>query len=361
MAAVPDAAQVAAMLARILDLEGVNANLNVQGLAVQGQLAVAQENLDAARARNVSKPKIPSPSVFSGRTGAAVDEWIEEMKKQFTFYPDYFDGDEAKISHALMYVAPTVTAWYRTCSEEHRVAGTPIVTWAGFVVVLLERYQPVSASMTARANLDRLTQTGNVAGYTSIFYSNMNYIKDMGAADQVHQYTRGLKQALRFEVVKQKPRTLTEAANIAITAEAMITTSSNSSSSSSNFTYRPSRSGYSGAGAGSAAPMDVNLLGQEPVDGTVHERTDPNADSSSREELLSMVRNLQTQMQSRQSLNAMFGGQDHRARDGTSSGTKVPGISKEDYERCRRENVCLRCKEPGHIASKCSKPVRLNW
>jgi hypothetical protein len=356
MAAAPNAAdQYAAMVARVAELEAANVNLNQQGLLIQGQLAATQENLAAARARNVAKPKIPLPSTFSGRTGAAVDEWLEEMEKQFSFYPDYFATDAARIAHAIMYFAPMVTAWYRTASEEQRLAGTPIATWAAFVAILVERYQPVSASMTARANLDKITQTGGVAGYSQVFYNNMVYIKDMSAADQVHQYTRGLKQAIKFEVVKQRAANLTDAVNIAITAEALMRTSS-SSSSSSEFTYRPSRTGHSGAGAN--APMDVNRVGTDEVEQPRHEPA-----PSQHEWVMQQVRDLQAQVHSQQSLNAMFGGQDRRAHGGSSggSGTKVPNISKEDYERCRREGVCIKCKEPGHIASKCSKPVRLNW
>ena len=360
-------AQLAAAVAHVAELQAQNVNLNQQGLAIQGQLAASQEKLVAARARNMTKPKIPLPSTFSGKTGAAVDEWLDEMDKQFGFYPDYFAADDTKIAHAMLYFASAVTSWYRTAAEEQRISGTPIETWAAFGAVMLERFQPVSASMTARSNLDRITQTGGVAGYSQAFYNNMSYIKDMNAADQVHQYTRGLKLTIKFEVVKQKARTLTDAVNIAIATEALISsTSSSSSSSSSGFTYRPSRTGHSGAGGGSSAPMDVNHVGAEPArDGPSQQRSDtPNDSSSYIEELRNEVRNLRSQMQSQQSLNAMFGGQDRRAQGGGSSnngGTKVPNVSRDDYERCRREGVCIKCKEPGHIAAHCTKPVRLNW
>jgi hypothetical protein len=40
----------------------------------------------------------------------------------------------------------------------------------------------------------------------------------------------------------------------------------------------------------------------------------------------------------------------------------VPGVSREEFERCRREGRCLRCKQTGHVAKDCHKPVqRLNW
>jgi hypothetical protein len=44
-----------------------------------------------------------------------------------------------------------------------------------------------------------------------------------------------------------------------------------------------------------------------------------------------------------------------------SKGPLVPGISKADYERCRKEKRCLKCKQPGHNAAECDKPVSSNW
>jgi hypothetical protein len=362
MAANPDAAQVAAMLARIVELEGVNAHLNQQGVAIQnelavsqGQLVASQEQLVAARARTAPKPKIPPPSTFSGNTGAAVDEWVLEMDRQFGFYPDYFVSDAAKITHALMFVAVQVSAWYRTCAEEHRLAGTPVVSWATFVAVMRERYQPISSSMAARANLDKITQTGSVKGYSAVFYTNMSYIKDMSPADQVHQYTRGLKPAVKLEVIKVKANSLTDAVNAAIAAEAYLPSGSGSSSSSTGYTFRPHR----GGNASAATPMDVNSVGHDTALEEIVGRSDAKAEPVNQGDLWAMMRDLQSQIQSQQSLNALFGSQDRRINAGSS--TKVPGISKADYERCRRENVCLRCKEPGHVANTCTKSVRSNW
>jgi hypothetical protein len=357
MAANPDAAQVAAMLARIAELEGVNARLNQQGVAIQNELVVSQEQLVAARARTAPKPKIPPPSTFSGNTGAAVDEWVLEMDRQFGFYPDYFVSDAAKITHALMFVAVQVTAWFRTCAEENRLAGTPIVSWLGFVAAMRERYQPISSSMSARANLDKITQTGSVKGYSAVFYQNMSYIKDMSPADQVHQFTRGLKPAVKLEVIKVKANNLTDAVNAAITAEAYLPSGSGSSSSSSSsgYTFRPHR----GGNALAATPMDVNSVGHVTALEEAAGRPDAKVESTNQGDLWAMMRDLQSQIQSQQSLNALFGSQDRRSNSGSS--TKVPGISKADYERCRRENVCLRCKEPGHVANTCTKSVRSNW
>ena len=93
--------------------------------------------------------------------------------------------------------------------------------------------------------------------------------------------------------------------------------------------------------------------------------------SPSREShLLAVIQQQQeTQAQMQQQLNALFGkNRDPRQRGApssmpmsSSSSSKVPGITPDVYRRCRDEGVCLRCKEKGHNASSCTKPVRLNW
>jgi hypothetical protein len=47
---------------------------------------------------------------------------------------------------------------------------------------------------------------------------------------------------------------------------------------------------------------------------------------------------------------------------GRGPGAKVPGVTKEEFERCRKEGLCLKCKEPGHLARDCNKSVQhLKW
>lgn len=104
----------------------------------------------------------------------------------------------------------------------------------------------------------------------------------------------------------------------------------------------------------------ANLYLDQPVKAVT---TPEQGGSSEREQqLLSMVQQLQAQQYA---LAAAFqkrsGGSD---RKGAASGSsaKVPGVSKEEFERCRKEGLCLKCKEPGHLARDCSKPVRhLKW
>lgn len=108
--------------------------------------------------------------------------------------------------------------------------------------------------------------------------------------------------------------------------------------------FKP-RSGGQGAavGGGSSAPMELSNINQAAA-----ESSSSDAQPPTQEQLLALWAEVQGKDHS---LNAVF----------SRGGAKVPGISKEDYERCRRENRCLRCKQPGHVARDCNKPVSLKW
>jgi hypothetical protein len=75
------------------------------------------------------------------------------------------------------------------------------------------------------------------------------------------------------------------------------------------------------------------------------------------------------QQQQQQFIASMFqqrnGGNKGNSSSFPSSGAnraQVPNVSKADYERCRREGRCLKCKEKGnHIARDCKKPFSSNF
>ena len=348
-----------------------NADLLSRGAAIHTALvssqAALQASKDAAAAR-APRPKIPTPRVFDGKTGAVIDTWADEVQKQFGHFGPYFATDEVKIEYALNFVNHEVTNWYGAHSTEVAAAGAEITTWVQFMDAMRVRYQPIESAHSARNSLDTAVQSGSVQAYSTHFQSLMTYIKDMSAADQVHQFIRGLKPLIRLEVMKQKPMSLTVAIEKAVGLEAysrgMVQPSFGNSS-----TYRPhqSRSSYHAGASSSSAPMDVNNI-EHDHESSLSQYGDV---SPSREShLLAVIQQQQeTQAQMQQQLNALFGkNRDPRQRGApssmsmsSSSSSKVPGITPDVYRRCRDEGVCLRCKEKGHNASSCTKPVRLNW
>ena len=349
--------QLAQAAAAIDDLNRRGAIEQQANLAAQAALAVAQERLAA---RRVAQPKIPLPRIFDGKTGTGIVTWIDEIERQFPHFEEYFATDAIKITQALNFVIATVRTEFKQTATAAENAGAPIDTWDKFVVVMTKRYQPVESAISARNQLDVATQSGSTQAYASHFLSLMTFINDMGAADQVHQFCRGLKQAIRVEVMKSKPKTLTDAINSAVgfevyTRQVGVSASSNLSSSSS---YRPHQQRSSYAATSSSTAMDLNNVESQ-------SETSPYLDASPSREahLLAVIQQQQeNQAQMQQQLNALFKqSQDHRLNKSSSSGTKIPGITREVYQRCRDEGLCLKCKEKGHNASACTKPLRLNW
>lgn len=355
----------AALLARVADM-------SLAGNQLQAQLRASEAQLVIARDRNAPRPRIPDPPVFNGETGTAVDDWIGLMGKQFAHFPAYFNSDDKKISHALSYVHSKVTSWYESSTGDRAAAGRTVTTWIEFAAVLRERYQPVSAASAARVKLDTLVQRGAVAPYLTSFYQLMMHIPDMNVKDQIHNFQRGLKQHIKNELNRVNPTTLSNAVQLAVNAESYLPQGP-ASASSSSYQFRPSYRG--GGSASTGAPMDLNVIGDEyhgPEMGDEFIFEENSAQSHSQVALLqAQVRHLLSQQQVQQQVNSMFVKANKVGPKGakvgssaSSSKSRVENVSKEDYERCRRERVCINCKEQGHIAggsTPCTKPFRSNW
>lgn len=354
---------IADLQQHIAQLTAANSDLNSRGAAVQQALEASQVALIASQgkllARTPPQPKIPSPRIFDGKIGQGVVTWIEEVEKQFPHYGAYFADETKKIEHALNFVNHEVGNWFKPAAIVAAANGNDIDTWDKFVTALLARFRPIEAALSGRANLDAATQSSTVQAYAAHFLSVMTYIPDMNPADQIYRFNTGLKQPIRLEVMKMKPKTLSEAIELAVGMDVYTRTFSQpASSSSSSSSYRPHQQRSSYAASSSASPMDLNNLESE---------SSPYLDSSSSREshLLAVVQQQQSnQAQMQQQLNALIArGQDRRPNQSAQSGNnrKIPGITREIYDRCRAAGVCLQCKETGHIASACTKPLRLNW
>jgi Ty3 transposon capsid-like protein len=356
---------IADLQQHIAQLTAANSDLNQRGVAVQQALEASRLALIASQekllARTPPQPKIPSPRIFDGKIGQGVVTWIEEVEKQFPHYGAYFADETKKIEHALNFVNHDVGNWFNMAAIVAVADGKDIDTWVKFVAALLTRYRPVEAAISARASLDVATQSGTVQAYAAHFLSLMTYIPDMNPVDQVYRFCSGLKPSIRLEVMKMKPKTLSEAIELAVGIDVYTRTFSQpASSSSSASSYRPHQQRSSYAASSSASPMDLNNLESQSESSSYLDS------SSSREShLLAVVQQQQNnQAQMQQQLNALIArGQDRRPNQSASSGNnnKIPGITREIYQRCRAEGVCLQCKEKGHNASACTKPLRLNW
>jgi hypothetical protein len=337
--------------------------MDAAGARIQNELAQAQQQIAAHAAAPVAavaqvishRAKIPSPTLFSGKIGTSIVEFLEQVENQFIYYAAEFpiNNPANMVQFALSWVSPEVLTWYRA-----RVAVTPINSWEEFKAVMRPRYQPIDSSHKARVNLDSAKQSGSVQAYTEYVQKQMSFISNMSDEEQVHDYKRGLKEDIAREVAKGEPKTLIECIAIAVRTEAYSAKSRyHAPQPSSGSAYRPQQQQR-------GTPMDINNVNCE--------FSDPPSESMSaasphESHILAVIQQqLENQSRMQQQLNALFNkSQDRRSNNSPSSSStsssKVPGLSLEMFNKCREEDRCFKCKETGHTARGCSKPIRLKW
>jgi len=289
-----------------------------------------------AHVPSVPRPKAPSPPEFNGNKvgNYEIDTFIREMKMQFDFYgASVFPDDAARVRHAAFYLKGRAGEWWEA---EDKSTGV-LTSWDMFVERLHERYRPMHAPLVARQRLDRLKQTGSVSAYADAFQRELTPIKDMSVSDQIFRFVQGLSSAfVTSKVTEQMPKTLHEAFNIAIRAEAY---------------GRKSHSSYSSRSHQSDA-MDLSALAaieetDEPIPAS---RTSVSAGHSNLidavaarvgEMMQHQLAALQSSSSSAEHLNAM--------------NARVPGLKYQDMERLMKEGRCFYCREQGHMKQACPK------
>ncbi len=356
-----------AALAKIQQLEASLAAANAEGHKVVGQLQVAQQAAAAAAAAGASSPrkshsrlKIPAPSAFKGEMGNAADTWLRSVQKQFSFYGANsveFPDALSQVRFAAMHLEGPALEWWDQLPSQ-----STIVTFAEFEKALRARFRPMQAAHVARQRIASLKQRGRVSGYCNTFLTELVPIKDMSAADQVFFFRQGLDTQLALEVLKKDPKTLHDAMEVAVAAEAYLGRGMGGGSRGTGY-FTPS-SGHSSGGARASAndgatPMDLNNVNLEY--NAYEGETAPAAGSSSSAAAAAAASTVETT-----ALLAMMQQMQHQLlalqqpKPNVASG-KVPGLKAGDIDRLRTEGRCFNCKEKGHSKRDCNKPLRLKW
>ena len=303
--------------------------------------------------RSTAQVKIPIAPQFKGEVGFGVDTWIRRLTKQFDFYgASQFPDDESRIRFAVMYLEGSAMDWWDKIPTAEK--STIMVSWNNFVAALYSRFRPMQAAMIARARLSNLKQTGAVAAYVNLFLRELTPIDDMSAADQIFNFRAGLKSHIALRVIEKSPKTLYEAMDIAILADAhtnkMNVPQYNYSSASRN------------AGTGSSAPrahaassndMDisnVNHNNQDDVKPPVfHEEDTPS--SSSNNELMREFHRMKNEIKKHQTQAEISAIGSSSSSNSAQSGRVQ--VSKEEFDYCFANRLCLKCKKPNHRAVDC--------
>lgn len=308
------------------------------------------------------KLKAPTLAQFSGTGGMGfqVDTWLRNVKKQFDWYGSAtFSSDAKKIAFATLHMEGAALDWWDSLDDKDS-----ITEWDEFVKRLHQRYRPKLAAEVARQGLASLRQTGTVSQLCNRMLSLLTHVPTMHEDDKIFTFKRALNEQLAAKVAEKEPSSLDEAMHVAVLAEQYLSRGKHGGSFPFHGRFVSGRSSGGSGSASTATAMELNNIDwSDETELMTHLKTDRDAPASTEAggtQLLAMLQELRAQQHA---LAAAFQKRGTNASTkGRSAGTKVPGVTKEEFERCRKEGLCLKCKEAGHLARDCTKSVQqLKW
>jgi hypothetical protein len=312
--------------------------------------------------------KISPPSTFNGSRSVNVDNWLNEMKQYLLL--GSVNDEPTQVLIAASYLKEIASQWW----QGRKQLPNPPTSWFSFSVSLKERFQPLAASRTARSQLRNLRQSNmSVSDYSSKFSSLVQLISDMSQADQVELFIYGLRAAISREVDLREPKTLYEAMTAAQKVESLldnrrtyIHSSSNDSrpfSSSTNFGPSNSSSSASFASSSSSSSTAMELGNVTAVEHNDYEVASEEVvaekeceyqryleEGDDFEPNYELWSDLEQRNQDEENVEQL------QAMQQRSQRRTAPYMPTEEFTRCMKLRLCLRCKKPGHIARNC--PLR---
>jgi hypothetical protein len=314
-----------------------------QQLAVQQQQIAAllrQVAAPAAGPRRPDGPRLAPPAPFDGRP-AALDAWVTELVRQFDWYGTTQDDERLRIARGFL--AGAAQDWWAHTDEAARPS-----TWIAFVAALRLRFQPVTTAENARAALMGLAQgKRGINDYIARFRVLLVHVPDMGEADRLFHFLRGLDRSvatqLRVQGVKHLEAALDMAARVG-----------NVLGDASAF------AGPVGAAAGHHAPMELDALHElaaVSTDGTSSSATPQESGTQALlHQLLNALREERRSGKGTGSSSRAPGGAPSGTRGGGSRGLpRIPHLSPIQVQEYMDQGKCFGCGSKDHAARACPK------
>lgn len=223
---------------------------------MQDQAAAMQQPAPHAEAGPASTGlRVKLPAGYDGTTD--VSAWLFSLELAF-------EGSETPASRHVAIASSLLQGdaaiWFRARAASRTAAGQNHTgTWNDFVSDIRLQFTPVNAQQAARDRLAALQQTSSVRQYINQFRSIGLQIADMGPADRVDKFKRGLKPAIRVEVEIQGCTTLEECERVAERVDTILSHGVRSGGYRYNAHSSAPPSAYHGP-----APMDLGAMAASP-------------------------------------------------------------------------------------------------
>jgi hypothetical protein len=343
----------AAALAHIAKLEQQLASANAEGNRVvaaynQEKLKSQQQQVSAASRTGLKVPVLPG---FKGEVGFGVDNWLRRLVKHFEFFGDSaFPDDDSRIRFAIMFLEGGAMDWWDNIPESDK---DKLITWDLFVEALYSRFRPMQAATVARLRLASLKQTGGVSAYVNLFQRELTPIRDMNPADQIFFFRQGLKPIIAQRVLEKLPKTLHDAMDIAVLADAHTNKANLPQSYSSKFgSNNHSNLNAPRAASSNSSDMDISSIESEsklPVFHYDDEDSTSISSASSSSDMMKEFNRMKSELKKYQVQDAISAVSNNNSNTNPSR----INVSREEFEYCWKNRLCLKCKRPNHKAIDC--------
>ncbi len=269
-----------------------------------------QEMSRAVAAIAPHKARLREPSLFNGRRKNDVDRFIQQMETYLSicgveqsawpaYASTYFDGD--------------VVNWWET----HQVATNYYrYSWQEFCKVLREHFRPLNYREEARRRATSIFQ-GNwsVYEYAQRFLKEVNLVGTMSEDDKLYHFRKGLREEINTAMLNSRHNSVLEVIQEASSVESRLREIAAMRKSFRPFWRSNNFSHHSNVNNG-PVPMEIGSL---------------------------------RMCQQPSYRAALF------ATKSTTGPTTTPKkLDDKERQRCRDNNLCFKCRQPGHTWRNCS-------
>ncbi|MGH2639676.1 MAG: retrotransposon gag family protein [Rhabdochlamydiaceae bacterium] len=308
--------------------------------------------------------KIAKPSLYNGNTVTATlaETWIFAMEQYQTTCGA--TSDEQRIAVATTFLRDAALTWWIAICRTHTIDSPVRTNWASFRSAFLERFQPVAATRAARFKLKDIQQgKQSVAEFSNRFQSLVQQISDMSEKDQIETYVRGLRNAIAKEVDMKDPSTLQDAMLYAARVEILLDNRQRRNSFPQSSFYSPYYSSprpvsTSIPSNNESTPMELGNASLAAIDTAVETASDGMDGVDMDTEYERFQEMGLDEYEPSVELNIIYERIDaeNEQLKAIQQPDRAPPMSREEFSRCMRLRLCLRCKKPNHVARYC--PLR---
>ena len=170
----------------------------------------------------LAQPKLPTMRLVNGKRPTELRNWFESARTYLSATQIDWNSPRA-VSFLAAHFEGELAKWWTfrvNAYDNDPVAG--LATASELQDVAMRFHAERAPDEDARDKIIKLRQIGSVLSYAHRLQELLLHLPDRSEADNVHNFTSGLKAKVKTEVVLKRPKTLDEAVRLAVEADALL-------------------------------------------------------------------------------------------------------------------------------------------